>query len=174
MRLCGLLLLGMTLAGMSAAQDSNFSAGPQYLMNYSSPMFMRPIATPTLSLSETAPVTLATPETTSSSASTVGNSAETSAAVPQRPDLASVYWGSREDETPVDSGAVIEVSGAAPPANLPASIVNVGVQETVNAQELRERGVGVSVSEASAFWKGRKPRAMRVFTNRDVEKLRGE
>jgi hypothetical protein len=174
MRLCGLLLFGLTLAEIGAAQDSNFSAGPQYLMNYGSPMFMRSIATPTLSLSETAPVAVAAPEATSSPVSSAGNSAESSAAVPQPSDLASVYWGSRENEPPAESGAVIEVSGTTPPANLPASIFNVGVQETVDAQELRQRGYGVSVSEASVFWKGHKPRAVRVFTNRDVEKFHGE
>jgi hypothetical protein len=173
MRLCGLLLLGMTLVGIGSAQDSNFSVGPQYLMNYGSPMFMRPIATPTLSLSETAPAAVAAPEA-SSSASSAGNSAESSAAVPQPSDLASVYWGSRENEPPIESGAAIEVSGTIPPGHLPASILNVGVEETVDAQELRARGYGMSVSEASAFWKGHKPRAVRVFTNRDVEKLHGE
>jgi hypothetical protein len=171
MRLCGLLLFGMTLVGTSAAQDSNFAVGPQYLMNYGSPMFMRPIATPTLSLSETAPVAMAAPEATSS---VTNSSNESSAAVPQPSDLASVYWGSRESGTAVETGAVIEVSGTTPPTNLPASILNVGVQETVEAQELRERGVGVSVSEASAFWKAHKTRAVRVFTNRDVEKFHGE
>ena len=172
MRLCGLLLFGMTLVGIGRAQDSNFSAGPQYLMNYGSPMFMRPIATPTMSLSETAPVAVAAPEASSSSAS--GSSPESSPAVPQPSDLASVYWGSRESETPGETGAVIEVSGTVPPSNLPASIFNVGVEETMDAQELRQRGYGVSVSEASAFWKGHKPRAVRVFTNRDVEKFHGE
>ncbi len=173
MQLYGLLLFGMTLVGMAAAQDSNFAVGPQYLMNYGSPMFMRPIATPTLSLSlsESAPVTMAAPEVSSSF---TNSSNETSAAVPQPSDLASIYWGSRENGTAVETGAVIEVSGTTPPANLPAGIVNVGVQETLDAQELRGRGVGVSVSEASAFWKGHKRRAVRVFTNRDLEKFHGE
>jgi hypothetical protein len=120
MRLCGLLLFWMTLVGIGAAQDSNFSVGPQYLMNYGSPMFMRPIATPTLSLSETAPVVVAAPETSASS-----GAAESSAAVPEPSDLASVYWGGRESQTLVETGAVIEVSGANPPANLPARIINV-------------------------------------------------
>lgn len=173
MRFYGLLLFGITLVGIGAAQDSNFSVGPQYLMNYGSPMFMRPIATPTLSLSETAPVAVAAPEASSSSPSATGNSAESSA-IPQPSDLASVYWGDHESATAVETGALIEVSGTAPPTNLPASIFNSGVQETVDAQTLRERGVGVSVSEASAFWKGHRPRAVRVFTNRDVEKFHGE
>ena len=174
MRLCGLLVFGLTLVGLSAAQDSNFSVGPQYLMNYGSPMFMRPIATPTLSLSETTRVSA--PETSGSSSSSTSSSpaAESPAAVPQPANLASVYWGSRDGETAVETGAVIEVSGAVPPANLPASILNVGVQETADARELRERGYAVSVSEASAFWKAHKPRAVRAFTNRDVEKFHGD
>src|SRR5882672_2606445 len=112
MRLCGLLLFVVTLVEIGAAQDSNFSVGPQYLMNYGSAMFMRPIATPTLSLSETttSPV-FSTPEASSSSDSSAGNSAESSAAVPQPSDLASVYWGGHERETAVETGAVIEVSG---------------------------------------------------------------
>jgi hypothetical protein len=170
MRWCGLLLFGMTLVGIGAAQDSNFSVGPQYLMNYGSPMLMRPIATPSLSLSETAPAAVAAPPAYSSS---VGNSTESSVVVAQPSDLASVYWGGRESAA-VETGAVIAVSGTAPAANLPASILDVGVQETVDAQELRERGVGMSVSEASAFWKGHRARAVRVFTNRDVEKFHGE
>jgi hypothetical protein len=94
--------------------------------------------------------------------------------LPWQPDLASIYWGNREGEPPVETGEVIEISGATPPAGLPASIINVGVQETVDAQELRERGYGVSVSEASAFWKVHKPHAVRKFTNRDLEKFHGE
>lgn len=39
MRLCGLVCFALVAVGMGAAQDSNFSAGPQYLMNYGSPMF---------------------------------------------------------------------------------------------------------------------------------------
>ena len=62
MRFCGLLCFLFALAGFSAAQDSNFSVGPQYLTNYGSPMFLRPIATPTLSLGEGSPARLAAEE----------------------------------------------------------------------------------------------------------------
>src|ERR1700730_4181451 len=40
----------LVLVGISAAQDSNFPVGSQYLMNYGSPIFARPIATPSLLL----------------------------------------------------------------------------------------------------------------------------
>jgi len=164
MRLCGLLLFGMTLVGMGAAQDSNFAVGPQYLMNYGSPLFMRPIATPSLSLSEAATVTVAAPE--------VSSYEETSPAIEEPTNYARIFWGGPERETNAETSEVIEISGAIAPPNLPESIINVGVQETVDAQGLRERGYGVTVSEASALWKGHEPHAVRTFTNRDVEKLR--
>jgi len=46
-----LVLFFLSLAGFSFAQDTTFSQGPQYLIVTGSPMFLRPIATPTLSFS---------------------------------------------------------------------------------------------------------------------------
>ena len=51
MRLASLFCFLIALAGISAAQDTNFPVGPQYLITGDSPMFLHPIATPTLSLS---------------------------------------------------------------------------------------------------------------------------
>jgi hypothetical protein len=181
MRFCGWLCFLIAAAGICAAQESNFSTGPQYLM-IGSPMFLRPIATPTLSLSET-------PATTSAPVTEAAVASETS--VPpiatRQADLTRVYWGSRDAAEPASETAsattsstntettsVIEITGNAPPSNLPVSIFNVGVEETVDAQSLRERGYGVTVSEASSFWKTHKPHAVRTFTNRDVERLHGE
>ena len=48
MRLACCLLFA--LMGIGAAQDTNFPAGPQYLITFDSPMFARPLATPSLSL----------------------------------------------------------------------------------------------------------------------------
>ena len=48
---CTLILLSGI--GTALAQDTNFATGPQYLMNYGSPMFAHPISTPSLSLSGT-------------------------------------------------------------------------------------------------------------------------
>ena len=56
MRLDRALLPFLALVGFSFAQDTNFSAGPQYLVTTSSPMLLRPIATPSLSLGETQPL----------------------------------------------------------------------------------------------------------------------
>jgi hypothetical protein len=170
MRFCTLLCVLFAVVGISAAQDSNFSAGPQYLMNFGSPMFLRPIATPTLSLSETNPASLPATEPV-----TATETSSASAGSQSQAGLTRIYWGGQPEtsEAVSETASVIEISGTQPPSNLPASIVNVGVQETVDAQALRERGYGVTVSEASSFWKTHKPHAVRVFTNRDVERLHG-
>jgi hypothetical protein len=173
MRFCGWLCFLIAAAGVCSAQESNFSTGPQYLM-IGSPMFLRPIATPTLSLSET-PAAPALPAT---EAAVAPETYAPAAALPVPAGLSRVYWGSRDASESASAAAtettsVIEVSGTVPP-NLPASIFNAGVEETVDAQSLRERGYGVTVSEASSFWKTHKPHAVRTFTNRDVERLHGE
>ena len=167
MRYLGWLCFFFILVGICSAQDSNFSVGPQYLMNYGSPLFMQPIATPTLSLGEASPARAA--EAGSGTQFSI-----TSTATQSPLDLFPIYYGERKDSDAVgETSSVIEVSGTEVPPNLPASIVNVGVQETVDAQSLRARGFGVTVAEASAFWKAHKPHAVRVFTNRDVERLHG-
>ena len=93
MRLRSLFLLLLILTGMSVAQDANqetnFSAGPQYLITSNSPMFLRSIATPTLSLSTPVPapsfpVAEAVPEPPSPFAGPP----------PQR-DLTSIFWAHR-------------------------------------------------------------------------------
>lgn len=50
-----LSLLVVSLAGLSFAQETNFPAGPQYLVTSGSPMLLQSIATPSLSLSAPMP-----------------------------------------------------------------------------------------------------------------------
>jgi hypothetical protein len=188
MRVPSLLCFVFAIAAICAAQDSNFPAGPQYLMNFGSPLFLRPIATPTLSLSQAPPA---------SAVAEAGKGVElslTQATPPNPIDLFPIFYGNAavqesrapsEPVTPSEPAAatqspaisgtsgLIEISGAALPSNLPPSIVNVGVQEVVDAPILRERGYGVTLAEASAYWKTHKPHAARVFTNRDVERFHG-
>jgi hypothetical protein len=58
------LLALLVLVGISFAQDTNFSVGPQYLVTTGSMLLMNPIATPSLSLSgETLSGTTAVPTT---------------------------------------------------------------------------------------------------------------
>jgi hypothetical protein len=83
-----LVLFFVSLTGFSFAQDTTFAQGPQYLIVNSSPLFLRPIATPTLSFSsaisdpyngtELAPSHVASPTTAPSSAF-----------------AGEVYWGER-------------------------------------------------------------------------------
>lgn len=46
-----LVLFLLSFAGFSFAQDTTFAQGPQYLIVNSSPLFLQPISTPTLSFS---------------------------------------------------------------------------------------------------------------------------
>jgi hypothetical protein len=161
MRLACLFCSFIALAGISAAQDTNFPVGPQYLITSDSPMFLRPIATPTMSLSaptvstnlEPTPV----PETTTASP-----------ALSIPPDLTRVYWGGPEAN---EQTSDIEITSAGPSNSLPPSILDVGVTGITNAQSLRERGYGVPLGDAASYWKTHKPHASRVFTNADVQRL---
>jgi len=68
---------------------------------------------------------------------------------------------------------VIEMTSEEPTLPLPASLINVGVGGTTDAQSLREHGYGVTLAESAQFWKTHKPRATHVYTNRDVQRLHG-
>ena len=177
MRLTTIFCLLLTLTAIGAAQDTNFPVGPQYLVTVDSPMFLRPIATPSLSLSTpppnvNAPATEALPQPLSPTAG-----------LPQ-PDLTRILWGPKEAEPKVGAPEVtepvvgenvaenvIEITSAEPPRPLPASIVDTGVTGMTTAQSLREFGYGVPLAETAQFWKTHKPHAPRIYTNADVQRL---
>src|SRR5882724_1764191 len=107
----------LVLTGVSAAQETNFSVGPQYLMTYGSPLFALPIATPSLSLGE-APISMVRG---SSEADTGGVVIATTPGLQGQADLFPIYYG-------VPRVSVIEISEPATSSQtLPASITNVGV-----------------------------------------------
>jgi len=179
MRPACLFCLLIALAGISAAQDTNqdtnqatnhdanhdtsFSTGPQYLVTSGySPLFNRPIATPSVSLAAPLPGIQSLPaiEPVVENQPFVANSDVT-----RQADLFPVYYGA-----PVTS--VVEITSAEPPRSLPASIVDSGVTGVTDAQSLRERGYGVPLGDTAAFWKAHKPRAPRIYTNADVQRLR--
>jgi hypothetical protein len=164
---CLLLCSSIFLAGIAVAQDTNFSIGPQYLMTSGSPLLARPIATPSLSLSEAAPASAVSAE--------MNSATQTPTVLDQsQADLTRVYWGSREvSEVPGESSSTIEIVATGPSPTLPASIIEVGVEQTTDAQSLRGRGIGVTLAEAASLWKTHKTHAPRVFTNRDIERLHG-
>jgi hypothetical protein len=159
------------LVGLSAAQDlnqitgpdTNFSAGPQYLITSGfSPLFARPITTPSVSLGAPLPEIPSLPA--------IGTVVENQPVAANselllQPDLLPIYYG-----PPVTN--VVEITSAELPSSLPASIIDTGVTGIADAQSLRERGYGVPLGDTAAFWKAHKPHASRVYTNADVQRLR--
>jgi len=164
---CLLVFLAeICLAGIGVAQDTNFPVGPQYLMNYGSPLLLQPIATPTLSF---APAPASVPV----AATEVGagtQAAPTPAGVQSQTDLPRIYWGG--PSTSENAGAASEIGVTSQqPSVLPASIVNVGVTEMLDAHTLRDRGYGMTPGEAAAFWKTHKNHASHIYTNADIARL---
>ena len=107
MRLRRALFPLLALVGFSFSQDTNFSVGPQYLVTTSSPMLLRPIATPSLSLGEMQPV--------AASAGTYETTAEPTApssASPSDSFLGGVYWGEHQSTEMV--GRRLETPSMAP------------------------------------------------------------
>ena len=164
MRLGSFFLLLCALSAFSAAQDTSFSSGPQYLITTNSTLFLRPITTPTLSLS--------VPLATAPAAENAQPASSPSAGIQSQPDLTRIYWGAPEvSEASGERVSEIEISSAQLSRPLPASLVDVGVTGMTDAQSLRERGYGVSLGETASFWKAHKPRAPRVYTNTDTQRL---
>jgi hypothetical protein len=85
------LLPLVALVGFSFAQDTNFSAGPQYLVTTGSPMMLRSIATPSLSLGETQPLGANAGTNESTSEQTTPSSTS-----PSDSFLGGVYWGEHQ------------------------------------------------------------------------------
>jgi hypothetical protein len=152
MRMGIFLWLLIALVGTATAQETNFPAGPQYLMTNGSPLFARPIATPTLTLGELA--------------ATATGAAVTNSGFQGDASLPVIHYGAPR-------ASVIELSlPDSSVQNVPASITNVGVMEMTDVSSLRQRGFGVTLPEAAAYWKKNKRSASRVYTNRDIERLR--
>lgn len=170
----GCAFLMLSALGAAFGQDTNFATGPQYLMNpdptnHGSPLFARPISTPSLSLS-------APPLETGASNATAGLAAgaDNQTISPQRspvPDLLPVYYGYGAPRA-----SVVEISfpeSEVPPRELPPSILGTGVWQTGTAQALRQRGYGLTVAEAAAHSKAQTRHAKRVYTNDDIDRLHG-
>lgn len=174
MRLARLLfsLLVLTAIGVltvgSAAQDTNFPIGPQYLVTAGSTMFLHSIATPSLSLSApppsfSTPVAEALPEPSSPFSA------------PPQPDLTRIFWGEpateRTNEGASQAVSEIELTSTQPSQPLPPSILDTGVTGMTNAQSLRFWGFGSPLGDTASFWKAHSPHASRRYTNADVQRL---
>lgn len=164
---CSCMLLVLFALGVASAQETNFPSGPQYLMNYGSPFFARPISTPSMSFTQ--------PPLEVGGSNTTGiliAGAENQTVLPPSPgalpkiDLFPIFYG----RPPVN---VIEISFSSEPSSnrLPASILDTGVWQIATAQTLRERGYGLTLVEATAFGKAQTRHANRVYTNADIERL---
>ncbi len=165
MRLTYLCFLFLVVTGMSAAaQDTNFSAGPQYLVTASSGSFLRPIATPTLFLDAPLPPVEPLPDFLPPAS----NQPLDSAPAPQiQLNLFPIFYG-----YPM-SGAATSVSielTSEPPREVPPSLV--GFVTITDADSLRVRGYGMTLGDVAAYWKAHKARAPRVYTNADLLRLR--
>jgi len=192
-----LLLVLLSLAGISAAQDTNFSQGPQYLITGSTAV-LYPISTPIVSLG--APLTL-TPDTNFSQGPqylatgdatflhpistpilsldaplpSIPSLPEVGPPVTDQPYVSNPDLRHEANLFPIYYGypmiPVIELTGGEPSQPLPASITGVGYPVIADPQTLRERGYGVTVSEAASYWKAHKTHVSRVYTNADIEPL---
>lgn len=163
----------LVLVGISAAQDSNFPIGPQYLMNYGSPILAHSIATPSLSLDTSSldRSVVASGMTPQDNVAAAEN--EAVAAAPEFPpqaDLFPIYYGA--PRVSVIGLSFREPGEKSASLHLPRSFVESGVVELTDVQSLRLRGYGVTLPEAAAYWKARYVPQPRVYTNTDTERLR--
>jgi hypothetical protein len=167
------LILALGLAGTAFAQETNFASGPQYLMTTGSAMFARPISTPSTSLSGP-PLEVGASDATGVLIAGAATHYELPpvAVVLPKIDLFPIFYG----DAPVSD---IEVRFPKPTENagsgpqLPPRIGDGGVWQATTAQELREGGYGMTEAEAAAENKKSGARSTRVYTNADIERLRG-
>jgi hypothetical protein len=165
-------MLLVVSAGIASGQDTNFSSGPQYLLNSDqtkngSVFFARPISTPSMSLAGP-PLIIGASNATASLVAGAGNQnvlRPTPDALPNL-DLLPVYYGAPP------SGVILISFASEPSANqLPASVLDTGVWQMTTATALRERGYGVTLVEAAAHGKAQTRHANRIYTNADIDRL---
>ncbi len=188
-----LIVIFFGMIGISAAQDTNFSTGPQYLatsVTSGSTMLLHPIATPSLSLGEALPPV---PGVSSEPLSVTPEPAPRIAPPSHNLFLGDVLWGDHSaaeildprittptlslSESPASAtpetnetsapSSEIQLSSTQPTRPLPSSIVDVGVTGTA-AQSLRPQDYGAPLGDVASYWKTQKIAAPRAFTNADV------
>jgi hypothetical protein len=163
--LCALLVLSS--ATFVIGQDANFASGPQYLMN-GSPLFARSLSTPSLSLAGPA---LDIGASSATDGLTVGADNQTASPRPfTEPNLFPIYYG--RPSTSATEISFAETSSGYPTERL-GSILDTGVSQLTTVQALRERGYGVTLGGAAAYEKKNAGHATRIYTNADIDRLRG-
>ncbi len=171
MRAGRLLLFLIFLAGICAAQDTNFSVGPQYLITTESTLFLHPIATPSLSLQPMPPPEAPAIETEPQSGIPPISQP---VAGPDQMYLPTVYWGAKWVDHVLgveETSNEIEITSSEPIAPLPPSLFDPGVAAMSNSTALHE--YGAPLGDTASFWKIHKASAPRVYTNEDVKRLHG-
>lgn len=165
------LLCFLLLMGYSAAQDTNFAAGPQYLLT-GSPLLARPLATPSMSLD--APLPPIPPSSITISEPVAGVAFAANPELEHRADLMPVYYGV-PNYYEVASTSIVELSSPEGTgeslAELPASLFDSGVSGVTDIQTLQLRGYGVTLGEAAKYWKTHKVPARHIFSNKDITRL---
>jgi hypothetical protein len=175
---CTIVLLAVAMA---FSQDTSFVNGPQYLTSSvpdarstgDASFFVRPISTPSISLSS--PL-LEVGASNATGNLTVGADTQTvvalRAVVLPRTDLAPVLYG-----MPSANAIEISLSREAAQSNanreIPTSILDTGVTQIANAESLRWSGYGITLPEAAGYSKAHTRRATRIYTNADIDRLRG-
>lgn len=160
MRLSSLLFSLLVLAGTLLAQDTNFQAGPQYLITNSSNQFLQPIATPSLSLDAPLPALVSLPE--------VGPAVENQPYVATLsasagPDLFPIYYG--YPPIPVVELVSEEVTGA---SSVPANTNTVVILSTAS---IGHTDTGDTLGEIAWFWKAHHTSVARIYSNADLQRL---
>jgi hypothetical protein len=167
-------LLVLSTQGIAFSQDTNFATGPQYLMNYGSPLLAHSISTPSMSLDGPPPEVGASDATgvLSAGAANENVAPPTPDALPKI-DLFPIYYGG----PPAGENGEISFSYPSEPtslsAEIPPSISDSGVWQIMTAQELRQRGYGITLAEAAVVVKTQTRRASHIYTNADVARLHG-
>jgi hypothetical protein len=157
--LCAALALG----GPCAAQETNFSAGPQYLMTSGSPLFAQPIATPSLDLNAPLP---GMPPAFDHARVAEHVSYTTVPELEGQADLFPIYYG-----VPRVSVVKIGFPEMAKAEPVLTAWVDTGVSEVTDAEALRIRGYGITLGEYARYWKAHTRPAQRRYTNEDIERL---
>ena len=174
------VFIAICAAGSALSQETNFGNGPQYLLSSvpdarSAPsnFFVRSISTPSVSLSGPALEVGASNATGDLNA---GAEAQTivvpeAVALPKT-DLSSVYYGGHAANV-IEISLPAESSTSIASTAILQSILDIGVGRIIEAKDLRESDNGVTLPEAAAYGKEHVRRAMRVYTNADIDRLHG-